>query len=85
MVTKDEREVEELLATTQLSRNSRASSLESAKSLSTLSSAVMSIADLTNLSSSDLISPASAIADYESDNVLMNNLRVGLNYYCSWN
>ncbi len=54
---------------TQLSRNSRASSLESAKTLSTLLSAVMSIVDLT-LFSSDLISPAlSAIADYESDNV----------------
>jgi hypothetical protein len=69
VVTKDEREVEELLAT-QFSRDSRASSLESAKTLSTLSSAVMSIVDLTDLFSSDLISPAlSAIADYESDNV----------------
>ena len=69
IVTKDEREVEELLAT-QLSRNSKTSSLESAKTLSTLSSAVMSIIDLTDLSSSDLISPAlNAIADYESDNV----------------
>ena len=29
----------------------------------------MSIVDLTNISSSDLRSPASAIADYESDNV----------------
>ena len=71
IVTKDEREVEELLAT-QLSRNSsRASSLESAKTLSTLSSAVMSIVDLTtDLFSSDLISPAlsAIIADYESDN-----------------
>ena len=69
MVTKDEREVEELFAT-QLSRNSRKSSLESAKNLSTLSSAVMSIIDLTDFSSSDLISPAlNATADYESDNV----------------
>ena len=71
VVRKDEREVEELLAT-QLSRNSsRASSLESAKTLSTLSSAVMSIVDLTtDLFSSDLISPAlsAIIADYESDN-----------------
>ena len=41
-VTKDEREVEELLAT-QLSRNSRTvSNDESVKTLSTLSSAVMS-------------------------------------------
>ena len=57
---------------TQLSRNSsRASSLESAKTLSTRSSAVMSIVDLTtDLFSSDLISPAlsAIIADYESDN-----------------
>ena len=69
IVTKDEREVEELLAT-QLSRNSKTSSLESAKTLSTLSSAVMSIIDLTDLSSTDLISPAlNAIADYESDHV----------------
>ena len=63
MVTKE-------LFATQLSRNSRKSSLESAKNLSTLSSAVMSIIDLTDFSSSDLISPAlNAIADYESDNV----------------
>ena len=66
VITKDKREVEELLAT-QLSSNSRASSLESAKTLSTLSSAVMSIVDLTNISSSDLRSPASAIADYERE------------------
>ena len=45
-VTKDEREVEELLAT-QLSRNSKTASIESAKTLSTLSSAVMSVIDLT--------------------------------------
>ena len=43
-VTKDEREVQELLAT-QLSRNSRTVSTESAKTLSTLSSAVMSVID----------------------------------------
>jgi hypothetical protein len=44
-VRKDEREVQELLAT-QLSRNSRTASIESAKSLSTLSSAVLSVIDL---------------------------------------
>jgi hypothetical protein len=68
IVTKDEREVEELLAT-QLSRNSRTATIESAKTLSTLSSAVMSIVDLTDYSS-DLLSPAlNAIAEYESNNV----------------
>ena len=74
MVTKDEREVEELLAT-QLSRNSRTATIESAKTLSTLSSAVMSIVDLTDYSS-DLLSPAlNAIAEYESAaimSVMMN-------------
>ena len=61
MVTKDERSY---------LRKSRTSSLESAKTLSTLSSEVMSIIDLTDLSSSDLISPVlNAITDYESNNV----------------
>ena len=41
----------ELLLTTQLSRNSRMVSIESAKTLSTLSSAVMSVTHLTDLSS----------------------------------
>ena len=63
-VSKDEREVEELLAT-QLSRNSRTVSNESAKTLSTLSSAVMSVIDLT--ASSDLRPALNAIAEYESD------------------
>ena len=49
-LTKDEMEVEALLAT-QLSRNSKTASIESAKTLSTLSSAVMSAIDLTDLSS----------------------------------
>jgi hypothetical protein len=48
-LTKDEMEVEALLAT-QLFRNSRTASIESAKTLSTLSSAVMSAIDLTDLS-----------------------------------
>ena len=50
LLTKDEMEVNELLAT-QLSRNSRTASIESAKTLSTLSSAVMGAIDLTDLSS----------------------------------
>jgi len=66
-VTKDEREVEELLAT-QLSRNSRTASIESAKTISTLSSAVMSVIDLT-ASSSDYYRPGlnAIAAAYESD------------------
>jgi hypothetical protein len=44
-LTKDEMEVEALLAT-QLSRNSKTASIESSKTLSTLSSAVMSAIDL---------------------------------------
>ena len=50
LLTKDEMEVEELLAT-QISRNSKTVSIETAKTLSTLSSAVMSAIDLTDLSS----------------------------------
>ena len=68
-LTKDEREVEDLLAT-QLSRNSRTASIESARTLSTLSTAVMSIIDLTDSIYDDLVRPAlTAIADsyYESD------------------
>ena len=49
LLTKDEMEVNELLEI-QLSRNSRTASFESAKTLSTLSSAVMSSIDLTDLS-----------------------------------
>jgi hypothetical protein len=49
--TKDEIEVNELLLAYQLSRKSRTASIESAKTLSTLSSAVMDAIDLTELSS----------------------------------
>ena len=67
-VTKDEREVEELLAS-QLSRNSKTASIESIKTLSTLSSAVMSVIDLTyDYSSSEYRPGLNAIAaEYESD------------------
>ena len=52
LLMKDEIEVNELLLlATQLSRNSRTASIESAKPLSTLSSAVMGAIDLTDLSS----------------------------------
>ena len=50
LLTKDEMEVNQLLAT-QLSRNSKTASIKSAKTLSTLSSAVMSAIDLTDQSS----------------------------------
>ena len=48
LLTKDEMEVNQLLAT-QLSRNSKTASIESAKTLSTLSSAVMTAIDLTDI------------------------------------
>ena len=66
LLTKDEMEVNELLAS-QLSRNSRTASLESAKTLSTLSSAVMSAIDLTDLSSMFQPALTAIAADYESD------------------
>ena len=62
-ITKDEREVEELLAS-QLSRNSKTASIESVKTLSTLSSAVMSVIDLTCDNFSSEYRPAIA-AEYE--------------------
>ena len=66
-LTKNEIEVEESLAT-QLSRNSRMVSIESARTLSTLSSAVMSVIDLTDLSSEFQPALKAISVDYESDN-----------------
>ena len=60
-LTKDEMEVEALLAT-QLSRNSRTASMESSKTLSTLSSAVMSAIDLLTDLSSEFQPALTAIA-----------------------
>ena len=58
-------EVEEELLATQLSRNSRTASFKSAKSLSTLLSAVMNVIDFTDLSSE--LQPALKViaAEYE--------------------
>ena len=52
---------------TQLSRNSRTASIESSKTLSTLSSAVMSAIDLTDLSSEFQPALTAIAADYMSD------------------
>ena len=58
-------EVEEELLATQLSRNSRTASFKSAKTLSTLLSAVMNVIDFTDLSSE--LQPALKViaAEYE--------------------
>ena len=57
-------EVEEVLAITQLSRNSRTASIESAKTLST---AVMSVINFTDLSSEFQPTLKAIAADYVSD------------------
>jgi len=62
-LTKDEREVEDLLATQLSTRNSRTASIESARTLSTISTAVMSIVDLTDPPSDDLRPALTALAD----------------------
>ena len=68
LLTKDEMEVNQLLAT-QLSRNSRTASIESGKTLSTLSSAVMSAIDLTDQSSMFQTALTAIAADYEKSDV----------------
>ena len=57
---------------TQLSRNSRTASIESSKTLSTLSSAVMSAIDLTDLSSEFQPALTAIAADYMSDDNTKN-------------
>ena len=70
-------EVEALLAT-QLSRNSRTASIESSKTLSTLSFAVMSAIDLTDLSSEfQPALTAIAVSDDNPENIVSNYLDEG--------
>ena len=70
LLTKDEMEVNQLLAT-QLSKTA---SIESAKTLSTLSSAVMSAIDLTDLSSA---TAADYMSDDNPENIVSNYLDEG--------